>query len=59
MQAPQTEVLIRAADGSELLRSVLGPGEYVLGREEGCELRFEAAQISRRHAQLTINFDPR
>jgi len=29
----------------------------VLGRDPGCELRIEADLVSRRHAQLTINFD--
>jgi len=57
MQAPQTEVLVRAADGSELLRMMLGPGDYVLGRDPACELPCTAELVSRRHAQLTINFD--
>ena len=57
MHIPQTEVLVRGADGAELLRAVLAPGEYVLGRDAGCELRVQADLVSRRHARLTLNYD--
>jgi len=57
MQVPETEVVVTGPGGVELLRTILIPGDYVLGRDPGCELRIEAELVSRRHAQLTINFD--
>jgi serine/threonine protein kinase len=57
MQVPQTEILVRGDDGSALLRVVLTPGEYVIGREEGCELHVEAERVAGRHARLTVNYD--
>ena len=57
MQAPQTEIIICGADGAVLLQKTVPPGAYVLGREPAVELCFQAELVSRRHAQLTINFD--
>ncbi|MEQ1859672.1 MAG: protein kinase [Chthoniobacteraceae bacterium] len=57
MPAPKTEVFIRAADGTELLRATLAPGEYVLGRDAACALCVDDPSLSREHARLTINFD--
>jgi serine/threonine protein kinase len=57
MQVPETEVVVTGPDGAELLRTILVPGDYVLGRDPGCELHIEADLVSRRHAQLTVNFD--
>src|SRR5205809_5102140 len=57
MQVPQTEILVRGADGAELLRTELPPGEYIIGRNPDCALRVEADLVSREHARLTINFD--
>jgi len=57
MQVPETEVIVTGPNGAELLRTILIPGDYVLGRDPGCELRVEADLVSRRHAQLTVNFD--
>ncbi len=57
MQVPQTELFVRAADGSELLRTSLKPGEYDIGRVADCALLVEAEGVSRRHARLTINYD--
>jgi serine/threonine protein kinase len=56
MPAPQTEVLI-TVDGVEHARHVIGPGEYVLGRNADCAIRVDADLISRQHAKLTLNFD--
>ena len=56
MAAPQTEVLITVA-GSERGRYLFKPGDYVIGREEGCHIRVEAELVSRRHAKLVINYD--
>src|SRR5260370_41734119 len=57
MQVPQSEIIIRGADGAVLLQKTVPPGEYVLGREPAAELCFQAELVSRRHAQLTINYD--
>jgi len=57
MHVPQTEVCIRAADGAELLRAALVPGEYVLGRDEACALRIDDPSLSQRHARLTLHLD--
>jgi serine/threonine protein kinase/Leucine-rich repeat (LRR) protein len=57
MQVPETEVVVTGPDGAELLRTVLTPGDYMMGRSMDCELRFEVDLVSRKHAMLTINFD--
>jgi len=57
MPAPQTEITIRVADGTMLLQKTVPPGDYVLGREPAAELCFQAELVSRRHAQLTIDYD--
>lgn len=56
MSVPQTEVLITVA-GSEYRRFVFEPGEYVIGRDAGCQIRIEAELVSRSHAKLTLGFD--
>ena len=56
MAAPQTEVLI-TVDGSERGRYLFKPGDYIIGREEGCHIRVEAELVSRRHAKLVLNYD--
>ena len=55
MLVPETEVLI-TCDGQELLKRILRPGDYTLGRSAGCELCVQSGMVSRRHARLTINF---
>ncbi len=55
MLVPETEVLITCA-GQELLKRVLRPGDYVLGRSASCDLSVQSGMVSRRHARLTINF---
>ena len=54
MSAPQTEVVITVA-GSETGRFVLTPGDYVIGRDEDCHIRLNAALVSRQHAKLILN----
>src|SRR5271168_1947289 len=56
MQAPQTVVILRSGD-TELARVTLPPGEYVIGRNPEVEIFADTPLISRRHAQLTINYD--
>ncbi len=56
MNAPETEIIV-TKDGAELLRTVLTPGDYVIGREVGCCLVVAVEGVSRRHAKLTVNFD--
>jgi serine/threonine protein kinase len=56
MHVPQTEVILRH-DGTELARVTLPPGEYVIGRNPDVEIFADTPLISRRHAQLTINYD--
>jgi serine/threonine protein kinase len=56
MSAPETEVVI-TKEGAEILRTKVVPGEYVIGREAGCELVVPVEGVSRKHARLTINFD--
>ncbi len=56
MQIPETEIIV-SKDGAEILRKTVRPGDYVIGREEGCDVQVEVELVSRRHAQLTVNFD--
>ena len=56
MHIPQTEVILRH-EGLELARVTLPPGEYVIGRNPDVEIHADTPLISRRHAQLTINYD--
>lgn len=56
MQIPETEIIV-TKDGAEILRKTVRPGDYVIGREEGCDVQVEVALVSRRHAQLTVNYD--
>src|ERR1700730_18654638 len=56
MQIPEIEIIV-SKDGLELLRKTVRPGDYVIGREPECEVQVEVELVSRRHAQLTVNFD--
>jgi serine/threonine protein kinase len=56
MQIPETEIIV-TKDGAEILRKTVRPGDYVIGREPGCEVHLDVELVSRRHAQLTVNFD--
>ncbi len=55
MFVPETEVLI-TSEGAELLRRVVTPGEYVIGRDVDCTLRVDVNLVSRQHARLTVNY---
>ena len=54
MAAPQTEI-IALLDGTEIFRAVLPPGEYIVGRDEGVDIRLDTVRVSRRHARLTLD----
>jgi len=56
MMVPETEIVV-TKDGAEILRKTVRPGDYVIGREPGCEVHLDVELVSRRHAQLTVNFD--
>src|ERR1700733_1311745 len=56
MLVPETEIIV-TKDGAEILRKTVRPGDYVIGREAVCEVHLEVELVSRRHAQLTVNFD--
>src|SRR5271163_3087898 len=56
MLVPETEIIV-TKDGAEILRKTVRPGDYVIGREPACEVHLEVELVSRRHAQLTVNFD--
>ncbi len=56
MLVPQTEIIV-TSNGAELLRKTVPPGEYVIGREPECDVPLEVDLVSRRHAQLTVNYD--
>ena len=36
---------------------MLTPGNYVIGRDEDCHIRLNAALVSRQHAKLILNYD--
>ncbi len=56
MNAPETEIVF-LKDGAEILRKTVTPGDYVIGREAGCEIVVAVDGVSRRHAKLAVNFD--
>jgi serine/threonine protein kinase len=55
MLIPETE-LVFSLDGQELLRRVVRPGEYFIGRAPACELCVDSTTVSRKHAKLTVNY---
>ena len=55
MLVPETELII-SAEGQELLRRTLQPGEFTLGRSPTCDICIPSNTVSRKHARLTINF---
>jgi len=56
MFVPQTEIIV-TKDGVEIMRWTVPPGDYVIGREEDCNLQIDVERVSRKHARLTVNFD--
>lgn len=55
MIVPQTEVTA-ILEGRELFTQILAPGDYVIGREVGSDIRIDSAKVSRRHGQLSLNY---
>jgi len=55
MLIPETEVIF-SLDGQELLRRVVRPGDYFIGRTPACELCVDSTTVSRKHAKLTVNY---
>jgi WD40 repeat protein/serine/threonine protein kinase len=56
MQVPQTEIIVTAA-GVEITRKTVTPGDYIIGREPDCDVQIDVEMVSRKHAQLIVNFD--
>ena len=56
MQIPEIEITV-SANGPELLRKTLRPGDYVIGREPDCDVPLDVERVSPRHAELVVNFD--
>ncbi|MCX6907693.1 MAG: serine/threonine-protein kinase, partial [Verrucomicrobia bacterium] len=54
MPDPQTELIV-TANGSEVARYVIEPGEYVIGRDAECQVVLNDEQVSARHAKLVIH----
>ncbi len=48
--------MIFSLDGQELIRRVVRPGEYVIGRSPSCEFWVDSTTVSRKHAKLTVNY---
>jgi serine/threonine protein kinase len=55
MLIPETEVIF-SLDGQELLRRVVRPGEYLIGRSPACDMTVDSTTVSRKHAKLTVNY---
>ena len=56
MPAPEIEIIV-TTDGAEILRKTVPPGNYTIGREPECDIQLDVDLVSRRHAQLTVQFD--
>jgi eukaryotic-like serine/threonine-protein kinase len=54
MSTPLVELVLKHG-GQEIGRHRLEAGEYVLGREPGCQIVLDDTDISRRHLRLTIS----
>lgn len=55
MVIPQTE-LVASIEGKEILRTILPPGDYVIGRDPDVQLRLDSNRVSRRHGQLVLSY---
>ncbi len=54
MATAQAEILIKI-EGQMPVRHVLGPGDYVIGRDEtACHIRVAGEAVSRKHARLVV-----
>lgn len=57
-RAPQALVLVQVAGPGTPRTFTLAPGEHVIGRDEGAQLRIEHEDVSRRHAKLVVTRGP-
>ena len=55
MLIPETEIVV-SKDAVELGRTVVRPGDYVIGRDAAADIVIDDELISPRHAQLTVNY---
>ncbi len=54
MAIPQIEIVV-SKDGTEVLRKILTPGEYVIGQDKTADLVLDLPEVSPKHARLTID----
>lgn len=55
MSPAHTQYEVVAQSGAELLlRTTLGPGTYVVGRDRSCDLCIPRESLSRKHARITL-----
>jgi serine/threonine protein kinase len=57
MQIPQTEIVVRDANGQVLLERIVPPGEYILGRAPHTDFTLDSDLVSVEHARLTVDYD--
>ncbi|MEA3349682.1 MAG: FHA domain-containing protein, partial [Chloroflexota bacterium] len=58
MPAPQPNFFLIFSDREDAWQSIqLYDGEYVIGREPGCDIQIKTMGVSRRHAQIKIDGD--
>ena len=55
MIVPQTEIVVTVG-GSEVARTTVKPGDYVIGSGEGADIVIADGQVAARHAQLIVNY---
>ncbi len=55
MFIPETEIIV-SRNGTVLFRQIVTPGDYVIGRDDGTDLRVDVPLVSRQHAKLTVNY---
>jgi len=55
MFIPKTEIIV-SRNGEELFPKIVTPSDYVIGREDGTDLRVDVPLVSRQHAKLTVNY---
>ncbi len=55
MHRPKREITI-TKESAVLARIVVEPGEYVIGREPSCNIVVDLDLVSRRHANLIVNY---
>jgi serine/threonine protein kinase len=55
MIVPQTAITA-ILDGREIFRQIFPPGDYVIGREPGLDIRLDSSKVSRKHGQLSLNY---